>query len=86
MRLKYLESEDLFTSNGFFKIQKILNGKNVTYFALNFARTLNIIQILLADYFFKFNLDAKTVELINQKLKALYSDDCVPTKLQLFIQ
>lgn len=46
----------------------------------------NIIQILLADYFFKFNLDAKTVELINQKLKALYSEDCVPTKLQLFIQ
>lgn len=46
----------------------------------------NIIQILLADYFFKFNLDAKTVELVNQKLKALYSEDCVPTKLQLFIQ
>ena len=46
----------------------------------------NIIQILLADYFFKFNLDAKTVELINQKLKALYSENCVQLKLQLFIQ
>ena len=46
----------------------------------------NIIQILLADYFFKFNLDAKTVELINQKLKALYSENCVQLKMQLFIQ
>ena len=46
MRLKYLESEDLFTSNGFFKIQKILNGKNVTYFALNFARTLFMVHEL----------------------------------------
>jgi len=46
----------------------------------------NIIQILLADYFFKFNLDAKTVELINQKLKALYSENCVQVKLQLLIQ
>ena len=45
-----------------------------------------IIQIRLADNFFKFNLDAKTVELINQKLKVLYSENCVQLKMQLFIQ
>ena len=47
MRLAFLESEDFFTSNGFFRIRKILKGKNFTYFALNFARTLFIVLFLV---------------------------------------
>ena len=43
MRLGYLESEDLFMSNGFFKIWNYSSGKNFPVFGQYFARTLNMV-------------------------------------------
>ena len=42
MRLKYLESEDLFTSNGLFKIWNYSSGKNFPIFGQKFVPTLNM--------------------------------------------
>ena len=42
MKIKYLESEDFFTSNGFFKIWNHSSGKNFPIFGQKFVPTLGI--------------------------------------------
>ena len=42
MKIKYLESEDFFTSNGFFKIWNHSSGKNFPIFGQKFVPTLSM--------------------------------------------
>ena len=60
MRLEYLEPEDLFTSNGFFKIWNYSSGKNFPIFGQYFVPTLAIRWALseFMAYVFDYFCDA----------------------------